>query len=74
LLAERLKLVVEVDGGHYHLNQPLYRRDRRKDRLNQRHGCLVPRFLAEDVIDDLEMILTTILAAVALRRGAPPVR
>lgn len=72
LLAERPKLVVEVDGGHYHLNQDQYRRDRRKDWLYQRHGYLVLRFLAEDVVDDLEEILTTILDAVALR--LPPKR
>ncbi|OWK39168.1 hypothetical protein FRUB_06250 [Fimbriiglobus ruber] len=68
LLAEKLKLVVEVDGQHYHLTQPQYRRDRRKDWLYQQHGYLVLRFLAEDVVEDLENILTTILTAVALRR------
>ena len=72
LLAARLKLVVEVDGGYYHLNQQQYRRDRRKDVLYQRHGYFVLRFLAEDVVDDLEAILTAILDAVALRRDDPP--
>lgn len=67
LLARRLKLVVEVDGGYYHLNQLQYRRDRRKDWLYQQHGYLVLRFLAEDVVDDLETILNTILEAVAFR-------
>lgn len=71
LVAERLKVVVEVDGTHYHLNQPQYRRDRRKDWEYQRHGYLVLRFLAEDVVDDLEPILATILDAVALRRARP---
>jgi hypothetical protein len=69
LVAERLKIVVEVDGGYYHLNTTQYRRDRRKDWLYQRHGYLVLRFLAEDVVDDLEAILTTILDAVALRQS-----
>jgi very-short-patch-repair endonuclease len=69
---EQLKLVVEVDGGHYHLNPHQYRRDRRKDVLYQRHGYLVLRFLAEDVVEDLETILTTILDVVSLRRGNPP--
>jgi len=72
LLAERLKLVVEVDGGYYHLNQQQYRRDRRKDVLYQRHGYFVLRFLAEDVVDDLESILATILDAVLLCRDDPP--
>jgi hypothetical protein len=67
LLAERVKIVVEVDGGHYHLNADQYRRDRRKDWLYQRHGYLVLRFLAEDVVDDLEAILNTIVEAVSLR-------
>jgi hypothetical protein len=31
----------------------------------------VLRFLAEDVVDDLETTRTAILDAVALRRGAP---
>jgi hypothetical protein len=70
LLCERLKIVVEVDGGHYHLNHLQYRRDRRKDVLYQRHGYLVLRFLAEDVVDELETILTSILDVVSLRRGS----
>jgi very-short-patch-repair endonuclease len=49
------------------LNQDQYRRDRRKDWLYQRHGYLVLRFLAEDVVDDLESILATIVEAVAFR-------
>ncbi|HEY1187437.1 MAG TPA: DUF559 domain-containing protein [Gemmata sp.] len=71
LLAAALKLAVEVDGGFYHLNPDQYRRDRRKDYLYQRHGYLVLRFLAEDVVADLERILDTILGAVAARRGPP---
>ena len=55
LVAESLKLAVEVDGGFYHLNAEQYRRDRRKDWLYQRHGYLVLRFLAEDVVSDLEL-------------------
>lgn len=70
LVAESLKLVVEVDGAFYHLNPDQYRRDRRKDWLYQRHGYLVLRFLAEDVVSDLALILDTILEAVALRRAS----
>ena len=65
-----LKLAIEVDGGYYHLNPEQYRRDRRKDHSYQRHGYWVLRFLAEDVVADLEAILTTILEAVAIRRPA----
>jgi hypothetical protein len=70
LLADRLKLVIEVDGGYYHLTPEQYRRDRAKDVLYQRHGYLVLRFLAEDVVDELDAILATVLAAVADRRSA----
>lgn len=70
LVAESLKLAVEVDGAFYHLNPDQYRRDRRKDWLYQRHGYLVLRFLADDVVRDLELILNTILEAVALRRAS----
>jgi hypothetical protein len=70
LVAESLKLAVEVDGGFYHLAAEQYRRDRRKDWLYQREGYLVLRFLAEDVVSDLELILNTILEAAALRRAS----
>ena len=72
LVAPELKLAIEIDGGYYHLNAEQYRRDRRKDRAYQRHGYWVLRFLAEDVVVDLEAILNTILEAVASRRSAPP--
>jgi hypothetical protein len=70
LVAPELKLVIEIDGGYYHLNAEQYRRDRRKDHAYQRHGYWVLRFLAEDVVVDLEAILNTILEAVAIRRLA----
>lgn len=69
LLAESLRLVVEIDGGHYHLTPEQYRRDRRKDWLYQRHGYAVLRFLAEDVASDPGPALDTILEAVAFRRS-----
>ncbi len=70
LVAETLMLAVEVDGGFYHLNADQYRRDRRKDWLYQRNGYLVLRFLAEDVVSELELVLDTILEAVAQRRAS----
>lgn len=72
LVCSSLKLAVEVDGAFYHLNPDQYRRDRRKDWLYQRHGYLVLRFLADDVVRDLETVLDTILEAVALRRASAP--
>lgn len=71
LLAAGLKLVVEIDGGYHHLTPDQYRRDRRKDWLYQRHGYLVLRFLADDVVENLEDILNTILAAADARRPNP---
>ena len=75
LYAASLRLAVELDGAYYHLrNISAYRRDRRKDWELQRHGYLVLRFLSEDVVERLEEILDTILAAVACRRASPPER
>jgi hypothetical protein len=69
LVAAEFRLVIELDGGYYHLaNRKAYRRDRRKDWEYQRHGYLVLRFLSEDVVPDQENVMATILAAVALRR------
>jgi very-short-patch-repair endonuclease len=69
LLAADLKLVIELDGSYFHLHDPdAYRRDRRKDWQLQRHGYLVLRFLADDVVERLEEILNTILAAIEFRR------
>jgi very-short-patch-repair endonuclease len=73
LVAEAFRLVIELDGGYYHLaDQAAYRRDRRKDWEYQRYGYLVLRFLSDDVVTQLEEILETILAAVAHRRELPP--
>jgi len=69
LLARRLRLAVELDGSHWHMRDlDSYRRDRRKDWELQRHGYVVLRFLAEDVICRLEEILDTILEAVHYQR------
>ena len=75
LLAERPRVAVEVDGAVYHLHPEQYRRDRRKDWLYQRHGYVVLRFLAEDVVENLPAVLETIADAVTQRlprRGANP--
>ncbi len=72
MVAASLKLVIEVDGGYFHLNPEAYRRDRRKDHAYQQHGYWVLRFLAEDIVADLENILDTITMAVAIRRPPRP--
>lgn len=69
LVADRLKVVVEVDGRYWHLTADQYRRDRRKDWLYQTHGYLVLRFLAEDVMTHLPEIIATVTDAVARRRS-----
>jgi very-short-patch-repair endonuclease len=69
LAASSLKLAIEIDG-YFHFQDPeAYRRDRRKDLELQKHGYLVVRVLAEDVVTALEGVLDTILTAVAFRRG-----
>ena len=68
LAATSLNLAVEIDGYYHFQNPDSYRRDRRKDLELQKHGYLVVRVLAEDVVCRLEEVLETILAAVAFRR------
>jgi hypothetical protein len=61
------KLAIEIDGPQ-HLGDPAaYRRDRRKDALLQENGCLVLRFLAEDLGKHLDAVLDTILRSVVHR-------
>ena len=67
LAAEPLRLVIEIDGYHHFRDPESYRRDRRKDYALQKHGYLVVRVLAEDVVRRLEPVLDTILDAVAFR-------
>ena len=59
---------VEIDGYYHFQNPDSYRRDRRKDMELQKHGYLVVRVLAEDVVCRLEEVLETILAAVSFQR------
>jgi hypothetical protein len=70
LAARDLKLVIEIDGYH-HFQDPLaYRRDRRKDLELQKHGYLVARVLAGDVVERLEEVMDMISSAVVFRRLA----
>jgi very-short-patch-repair endonuclease len=68
LLADALRLAVEIDGYHHFRDADAYRRDRRKDLELQRAGYLVVRVLADDVVRRLEDVLETTLSAVATRR------
>jgi hypothetical protein len=68
LLARRLFIALEIDGYHHFQDPEAYRRDRRKDLALQRHGFLVLRFLAQDVVARLEEILDTISEVISQRR------
>jgi very-short-patch-repair endonuclease len=70
LATSTLKLAIEVDGYHHFMGPEAFRRDRRKDLELQKHGYLVVRVLAEDVVERLEEVMDTILATVAFRRAA----
>ncbi len=74
LLADGTKLAIEIDGFHHFKDPECFRRDRRKDVALQRHGYLVMRFLADDVVSRLEEILKAVLEVVRTRpvRRAPP--
>ena len=76
LLASELRLAVEIDGYHHFTKPAAYRRDRRKDWELQRHGYVVVRVLAEDVVARTEDVLDMILAAVdhCERRSHPTER
>ena len=67
LLCPNLKLVIEVDGPQHLYGADAYRRDRRKDFLLQSQGYLVLRFLADDLGKHLELVLDTVLRAMAGR-------
>ena len=73
LLCRSLRIAIELDGYFHFLTSCGYRRDRTKDWELQRRGFVVLRFLAEDVIPQLEMIRDRILEAVNVTQpGANP--
>ena len=59
-VCERLRLVIELDGGQHLADAEAFRRDRRKDAALQEHGYFVLRFLAEDVGKRLDDVLDSI--------------
>lgn len=73
LLCRAPRIAIELDGYFHFLAPDGYRRDRLKDWELQRRGFVVLRFLAEDVIPQLEMIRDRILAALNVTSfGARP--
>ena len=69
LLCAEARLAVELDGPQHLSDTDAYRRDRHKDVLLQEHGYAVLRFLTEDVGKRLDLVLDTILRALAHRAG-----
>ena len=73
LLCRSPRIAIELDGYFHFLAPDGYRRDRTKDWEFQRRGFVVLRFLAEDVIPQLEMIRDRILDALTITPpGAHP--
>lgn len=68
LFSAELKVAIEIDGPQLLSDPAAYRRDRRKDALLQENGCLVLRFLAEDLGKHLDATLDAILRAIVHRR------
>ena len=66
LLCRSPRVAIELDGYYHFLAPDGYRRDRTKDWELQRRGFVVLRFLAEDVIPQLEMIRDRILDALTV--------
>jgi very-short-patch-repair endonuclease len=64
LLGRSSRIALEIDGYYHFRDVTGYRRDRTKDILMQKAGYLVVRILAEDVIEDLEAVLSRIVALV----------
>jgi very-short-patch-repair endonuclease len=63
LLCSEPQIAIELEGYFHFLDPASYRRDRTKDWELQGRGYLVLRFLAEDVIPQLESIRARILGA-----------
>ena len=63
------RVALEIDGAQHLADPVAYRRDRRKDQLLQENGCLVLRYLAEDLAKELDWVLfDSILRSVISRR------
>lgn len=69
LFCAEARLAVELDGMQHFADAETYRRDRRKDAMLQEHGCIVLRFLTEDVGRRLDDVLDEILRVLARKRG-----
>lgn len=70
LACPSLRIAIEVDGHYHFTDLDSYRRDRRKDFALQRHGYLVLRFLAQDIVPDMQLVRDTIGEAVEHRKNS----
>jgi len=68
LVTHQYKIAIEVDGYYHFCNEGAYRRDRRKDFLLQKHGYIILRCLATEVVSNLEEIFERILDAIRIRQ------
>ncbi len=65
LLCRDARLVIELDGAQHLADAAAYRRDRLKDSLLQENGYHVLRFLTEDVGQQLDHVLDSVLRALS---------
>lgn len=65
ILCRSPRVAIELDGYFHFVTSDRYRRDRSKDWELQRRGFIVLRFLAEDVLPQLDQIRDRILDALS---------
>jgi len=69
LYCAELKLAIELDGPQHFADPAAYRRDRSKDALLQQNGCLVLRFLVDDLCQRLDATLDAIVRSITHQRA-----
>jgi very-short-patch-repair endonuclease len=69
LFSETYSIAIEIDGFRHFQDPEAYRRDRKKDLMLQNLDILVLRFLADDVVRNLEQILATIDETISSQRS-----
>ena len=69
LFSASAQIALEIDGYYHFQDQESWRRDRRKDLILQMQNILVLRFLAEDVVSQLDKILNSIYQALQHQRN-----
>jgi len=68
-ICDQAKLIIELDGSQHLSDAGAYRSDREKDALLQENGYYILRFLAEDIGQQLDRVLDTVLRALVHRQG-----